>query len=444
MAKPILSLRNRVVLTAVLSTVGAGALVTTLIALAIGPVMQQSLVQQMRLQANRAISLDRVESLDSIAEDVAQPGTSVIFSKIPSPTGPVGRLTQSVEGNTISIETVLPKSRQILTITGSAALAGQALSQILLIGIPTILVVTAVLTLALRLAMRRALKPLDDLNSLATEIAVGRRKARLTDLGDFTELGRTGRAFNAMLDALEGSIDLAKATESSMKQLTEDVTHEVRSPISSMVAGADNIIRARGISKTVEASALMIVREGQRAARLIGDLTLATQFGGDPEVASQRLECVNVLPNDLVRDAVEILMQKSKHRVSLHLSEVARREHSIFVDPQRINQVFSNLFTNAERFATSEIRFECSIDLQLGVFSIVVSDDGPGIHASDRERVFERFVRLDLDRSRSSGGSGLGLAISKALVLAHRGSLTCVEPTSLSGASFRINIPIST
>jgi signal transduction histidine kinase len=90
-------------------------------------------------------------------------------------------------------------------------------------------------------------------------------------------------------------------------------------------------------------------------------------------------------------------------------------------DREELERVVRNLLDNAERYAASTVRVELS--QQASVVELVVEDDGPGIAAADRERVFERFTRLDDSRSRAGGGAGLGLAIVREIVVAHHGSV---------------------
>jgi len=136
-----------------------------------------------------------------------------------------------------------------------------------------------VLALVLRRAMRRALSPLDHMNDVAKSIADGGELSERIQVEDpETDLGRTGTAFNEMLDRVEASVHRAEDAEEGMRQLCADVAHELRSPLASIVAGADNLMRSNGKRAAVEQTAIAVVREGNRAARIVRDLTLATQL----------------------------------------------------------------------------------------------------------------------------------------------------------------------
>ena len=109
-------------------------------------------------------------------------------------------------------------------------------------------------------------------------------------------------------------------------------------------------------------------------------------------------------------------------------------------DAIQISRVVRNLADNAARHATGTVHVRVSQDR--GIARIEVSDDGPGIPTTDRERVFERFVRLQQDRGRRTGGSGLGLAIVAEIVSAHSGTVR-VEDSPDGGASLIVELPVS-
>ncbi len=103
-------------------------------------------------------------------------------------------------------------------------------------------------------------------------------------------------------------------------------------------------------------------------------------------------------------------------------------------DPHHLHRVLRNLVDNAARHARR------TVSITLTKSGLVVADDGPGIPAADRDRVFDRFVRLDEDRSRRGGGAGLGLAIVRELVAAHGGTVT-VGASPTGGAEFHVTLP---
>jgi signal transduction histidine kinase len=110
-------------------------------------------------------------------------------------------------------------------------------------------------------------------------------------------------------------------------------------------------------------------------------------------------------------------------------------------DESQLSRVVSNLVDNALRYASSAV--ELSVHADSGQAVVSVADDGPGIPAADRERIWQRFVRLDDDRSRASGGSGLGLAMVRELTAAHGGTVSVSSRKPGPGAVFLVRLRIT-
>jgi signal transduction histidine kinase len=107
-------------------------------------------------------------------------------------------------------------------------------------------------------------------------------------------------------------------------------------------------------------------------------------------------------------------------------------------DPEQLSRLFRNIIDNSVRYARHEVCV--TIAMREAVVQVEVSDDGPGIPAAERERVFDRFVRLDPSRERASGSAGLGLAIAREIAAAHGGRITITEAPS-GGARVTIVLP---
>lgn len=181
---------------------------------------------------------------------------------------------------------------------------------------------------------------------------------------------------------------------------------------------------------------MVVVRNGRRAGRIVGDLTLAAQLDvaelAEREVHKQRIEL-----SQLLESAVGGFVTADEYKISL---KQPSKQCFADADPERIQQIVTNLLSNASRWASSAINVEAKVTG--GKWVLTVTDDGPGVPEAERERIFDRFVRLDTHRTRSKGGSGLGLAISKALAQAHGGTLECLANASAAGgAVFRLTLP---
>jgi two-component system OmpR family sensor kinase len=286
---------------------------------------------------------------------------------------------------------------------------------LIMLGIGAI-VVTGVLMIWV---VRRALAPLDAMTSLAQAIAAGHRGGRLNPSRTDTELGRTAAAFDGMLDSLEGS-------EQRTRRFVADAAHELRTPITGVQAVAEALVQAPVDSPDRDQMSFLLVREARRAGRLVDDLLALAQLDAGYEMQRESVDLLGLAEAEVART-----------RYVAPDFDIAADGVSVVVmgDGQRLAQVLANLVDNA-RQATGP---SGSVRIRVDPTGFTVSDDGPGVPESERERIFDRLVRLDDARDRRSGGSGLGLAIARGVVRAHGGELTC-EPRD-GGAVFRVVLP---
>jgi signal transduction histidine kinase len=224
----------------------------------------------------------------------------------------------------------------------------------------------------------------------------------------------------------------------TQRRFVADAAHELRSPLASIVAAADNLVRNGAKKSQVEQAAISMVREGQRASRIVGDLTLVSQLDID-DLAAQQVTKREFDIVSLVKSVVNETAKHSAFEIELQAAE-GLNELRISADPERVTQILNNLLENANRWAESKIQVR--IGSTESDFWLQVLDDGPGVPEAERENIFERFVRLEPDRARSSGGSGLGLAISRSLADAHGGTLIYLDNQTAVGAAFELRLPL--
>ncbi|SEQ10847.1 Signal transduction histidine kinase [Lentzea xinjiangensis] len=286
---------------------------------------------------------------------------------------------------------------------------------LLVLGVGAI-VVTGLLIVVV---VRRALAPLDAMTSLAQAIAAGHRGGRLNPSRTDTEMGRTAAAFDGMLDSLEGS-------EQRTRRFVADAAHELRTPITGVQAVAEALVQAPVDSPDRDQMSFLLVREARRAGRLVDDLLALAQLDAGHEMQREPVDLLALAEAEVARTRY----------VAPDFDITAEGVPVVVVgDGQRLAQVLANLVDNA-RQATGP---SGAVRIRVDATGFTVSDDGPGVPEGDRERIFDRLVRLDDARDRRSGGSGLGLAIARGVVRAHGGELTC-EPSS-AGAVFRVRLP---
>jgi signal transduction histidine kinase len=211
-----------------------------------------------------------------------------------------------------------------------------------------------------------------------------------------------------MLDRLERAY-------ARQRQFVADASHELRSPIAALRQYSEV---ALAHPERVEDLAAVTHAETLRMQALVDDLLLLART--DERRPAGR-------PVDLD----ELVLAEDP--------AAAVTPVQIRADPAALQRALHNLAENAGRYAKSRVAWRLSeVD---GMAVVTVDDDGPGIAAADRERVFHRFVRLDSARSRSAGGSGLGLAIVAEVVAAHHGTVE-ISDSPLGGARFTVRLPL--
>lgn len=324
-----------------------------------------------------------------------------------------------------------------LTLVAGTGLLRRAQPTLLWVLVLTGAAALVVMLAALLVGVRFALAPLDAMTSLARTIARGGRGRRLWPTRTDTELGRTAAAFDEMLDALEGAEAQARASEAQTRRFVADAAHELRTPIAGVVAAAEAALQrprnGAADAEEQERLQLLLVRESRRAARLVEDLLDLAQIDAG---LSLRREPVGL------RALAGEQVQRARMLYPGRGVELRGPEVVVDADPARVGQVIASLVDNACQ-ATSE-NGSVTVTITGGRTSaeVLVTDDGPGVPAADRERIFDRLTRLDEARDRRRGGSGLGLAIARGIARAHGGDLRCEAPApGTPGAVFRLVLP---
>ncbi|WP_067893173.1 sensor histidine kinase [Nocardia vaccinii] len=284
--------------------------------------------------------------------------------------------------------------------------------------------------------VRRALAPLDSMTRLARDIARGHRGSRLSPDRTDTELGRTASAFDEMLDALEGAESRARGSEQQLRAFVGDAAHELRTPVAGIRAIAEAVLHEPADTDPEERQRmyLLLAREAQRAGRLVDDLLDMARIDAGLQLHSEPVDLYELTGTQL--DRVRMLHPGVEFRL-------AGQPVRTVADPERIGQILVNVLNNAcqamSESGTVTVRVEARDDLA----RITIADTGPGIPPDDRERVFDRLVRLDAARETRSGGSGLGLPIARGIARAHGGDLSCTEPEDGRGARFVLTLKIA-
>jgi signal transduction histidine kinase len=301
--------------------------------------------------------------------------------------------------------------------------ATAAMLAALLLGMPVLALVVAAATFVF---VGRTLRPVDAMRRQADTITSRSLHTRLPVPAAEDEIAALATTMNTMLDRIE-------ASTAAQRQFVADASHELRSPLATIHANAD-LLAAAALDADPARSVGRIQSESGRMARLVDDLLLLARV--DDQTASVRQDEVDL--DDLVYAA--------RDRIAVERPDLAVTGKVIPVrivgDPDQLHRALRNVVDNAVRHARSTVAVSLA-PAEEGFAEIVVANDGPPIPDGDRERIFDRFVRLDDSRSRDGGGSGLGLAIARDIVAAHGGALTVADVPSGAAMRFRLPAPDS-
>ncbi|MBN8560210.1 MAG: two-component sensor histidine kinase [Leptolyngbya sp. UWPOB_LEPTO1] len=223
-----------------------------------------------------------------------------------------------------------------------------------------------------------------------------------------------------------------------MQQFTADAAHELRTPITAILATIDSVLRMPTISETESREAFTTAeRQVSRFLGMVKDLLLLSRLEQHTLTFQPQTLCLNDLMFDLI-DEFTALAEVSNLALSEQIQ--TNKPLEIVADEDQIYRLLSNLVINAIRYTPSgKVTLKLYQERDQAV--IQVQDTGIGIAAEDLLHVFDRFYRVDSDRSRNSGGTGLGLAIAKAIVETHDGSIQ-VQSRIGSGSTFIVRLPL--
>ncbi|MFJ9902326.1 sensor histidine kinase [Streptomyces sp. NPDC101152] len=285
----------------------------------------------------------------------------------------------------------------------------------------------AALVLFGRRMLRRGLNPLSDMAHTAHGIAshdltesAARLPLRADKRGGGPEVEELRTAFNTMLEHIDHSLAVRAEAEQRLRRFVADASHELRTPLMSVRGYADLFQYAAANAPEERDRHLARLRaEAARMGVLLDDLLLLARLDAAEVDAPLRVQETDLV--DLVREAAAAFRASHPQRPLTVTSKAASLK--LRLDPHRIRQVLDNLLTNAAVHTPAGTPVSVSVALEADRAAVRVEDAGPGVPPADRERIFDRFYRVDKARSRDRGGSGLGLSVAGALVRAHGGTI---------------------
>lgn len=271
-----------------------------------------------------------------------------------------------------------------------------------------------------------------DIKKLNNQI-IGMKEGNLNNLTDISrlyEIAKLEDSFNVILDKM-------RVLEESRQEFVSNVSHELKTPITSMKVLADSLLMQEDVPNEMYREFMSdMVEEIDRESKIINDLLTLVKM--DKKAAALNIEPVNM--NALL----ELLLKRIKPLAAKRNIEVifeSFREVVGEVDEVKISLALSNLIENAVKYNNDGGSVRVSLNADHKFFYVKVQDNGVGIPEECQAQVFERFYRVDKARSRETGGTGLGLAITRNAILMHKGAIKLYSEPG-EGTTFTVRIPL--
>lgn len=290
---------------------------------------------------------------------------------------------------------------------------------------------TVILSFILGAILSRTItRPIRELTSATREMASG-KLGQQVPVRSSDEIGELASSFNKMNDELARSSNLRK-------QMTADIAHELRTPLSLIIGHAEAV--NDGVLPPSRENFEIIREEANRLEQLVNDLRILSL--ADAGELTLNVQAVDI--NKLLSDIQTLyLHQFNQKRITLKL-ELAPTTLEATLDPVRITQVLTNILNNALRYTPEDGQVVIATSLKNNMIDITIQDNGVGVNPEEARHLFDRFYRADASRTRDSeaGGSGLGLAIAKSIVEMHNGKIWA-ESERGKGLKVVIQLPAS-
>lgn len=273
------------------------------------------------------------------------------------------------------------------------------------------------------------IRPFDRISKAISEIKDGHVDEPIS-VPDYLETEHIVNAFNSLLNTM-------KILDDSRQEFVANVSHELKTPITSVKVLADSLLVQKDVPAEVYQEFMEdIAHEIEREDKIINDLLALVKL--DKAAAELNINVVNI--NELA----EIILKRLRpiaRKNDVELLLVSTREIIAEVDEVKMSLILTNLIENAIKYNKEHGKVTVTLDADHQFFTVEVSDTGIGIPEDSIERIYERFYRVDKSHSREIGGTGLGLAITRSAVLLHRGSIK-VDSKQGEGSRFLVKIPL--
>ncbi|MDD2500799.1 MAG: ATP-binding protein [Geobacter sp.] len=275
----------------------------------------------------------------------------------------------------------------------------------------------------------RVLAPITTITSKASEIGAENLSARLPVNNEVNEFTTLATVFNQTFSRLEESFE-------RLRCFTADASHELRTPLTAIRSIGETALQQQSVSPACRETIGSMLEETDRLVQTVESLLLLSRTDGST-LQKEPAELGNLLT-----DVIEFLSVLAEEKQQQILYD-RRTSLTILADHCMLRRAFLNLVDNAIKYSPEQTTIKVIIYRDSDENTVVeVSDNGPGIPDTDKERVFDRFYRLDTGRTREKGGTGLGLSITKAAIEAHGGTIAIFDNPD-GGTLFKAVFPLA-
>ncbi len=277
---------------------------------------------------------------------------------------------------------------------------------------------------------RRSVRDINNINEKIMHTALGNFQDRLPEDEGFIEAQVLSENYNEVLDKLS-------IIDQTRSEFVSNVSHELKTPITSMKVLAESITQNEAATVDDYKEFMVdIVDEIDRETKIINDLLTLVRTDSNKNELNFEDTDINDMMNSIIKTVTPLANARG-----INLSYDSFKEVTAKVDAVKLSLAISNLIENAVKYNIDNGWIKCSLNTDNKYFYIKVADSGVGIPDDAKDRVFDRFYRVDKARSRDTGGTGLGLSITRSIVNAHKGTIKLYSESG-KGTTFSVRIPL--
>ena len=293
----------------------------------------------------------------------------------------------------------------------------------------TVLIILLLSCFGAWLAVKIIFDPIKTAAAQMQKISQGHINLRASAEG-YDEISQIGKAFNALTDEFEKA-------QKTRDEFVSDVSHELKTPLSSMKVLSESILHMRDVPEaTIKEFLQDINSEIDRMTFIVNDLLTLIKL----DMKETKLNSAQTKINEMLLDALKRLLPLAKEK-NIRLTFEELKNVTASVDEMKMSLAVSNVIENAIKYTYKGGVVRVTLDADHAFFFVTVTDTGIGIPESEFENIFTRFYRIDKTRDRETGGTGLGLAITRSIALLHNGAVR-VASRENEGSTFILRIPL--